>query len=165
VTGETAFRARSGYLQYVRVRFHECDPLGHVNNAVYLNYLEQIAIDHALALGWPAERQRREAGAVFVARRHEIEYLRPALEGDVLRVRTWPEAMAGARGFRVYDITRATEPPDAWHDRVLAPEELTPAPRGEVLVHARTEWAFVNVATGRPQRIPPDVVNDFLTSS
>jgi acyl-CoA thioester hydrolase len=158
----TATLARSGYLQFVRVRFHECDPLGHVNNAVYLNYLEQIAIDHAAAVGWPAERLRIETGAVFVARRHEVEYLRPALEGDVLRVRTWPEEMSGARGFRVYDITRATEPPEGRIDRLLTPDELTPAPSAEVLVRARTEWAFMNVATGRPQRIPKDVTEAFL---
>jgi acyl-CoA thioester hydrolase len=164
VTGDAAL-ARSGYLQFVRVRFHECDPLGHVNNAVYLNYLEQIAIDHAASVGWPAERLRTETGAVFVARRHEIEYLRPALEGDVLRVRTWPQEMSGARGFRIYDVTRATEPPAERIDRLLAPEELAPAPRGEILVRARTEWAFMNVTTGRPQRIPPEVVVDFLTSS
>lgn len=154
--------ARSGYVQFVRVRFHECDPLGHVNNSVYLNYLEQVAIDHAAAVGWPADRLRAEIGAVFVARQHEIEYLRPAFEGDVLRIRTWPEEMSGARGHRVYDITRATEAPGERIDRVLAPEELTPAPRGEILVRARTEWAFVNVATGRPQRIPAEVVTDFL---
>ena len=155
-------QARSGYLQFIRVRFHECDPLGHVNNAVYLNYLEQVAIDHAAAVGWPAERLRRETGAVFVARRHEIEYLRPALEGDVLRVRTWPEEMAGARGHRVYDIIRASEEPGEQIDRLLTPDELGDAPRSEVIARARTEWAFMNVATGRPQRIPEIVVRDFL---
>jgi acyl-CoA thioesterase FadM len=62
----------------VRVRFHECDPLGHVNNAVYLNYLEQAAIDHALLVGWSQQRLEREAGGVFVARRHELDYLKPA---------------------------------------------------------------------------------------
>lgn len=154
--------ARSGFLHFVRVRFNECDPLGHVNNAVYLNYLEQIAIDHAAAVGWAAERLREEIGAVFVARRHEIEYLQPAVEGDVLRVRTWPQEMSGARGHRVYDITRADEAAGDRDDRLLAPEELVPADRREVIVRARTEWAFVNVATGRPQRIPEIVVRDFL---
>jgi len=155
-------KARCGYLQFVRVRFHECDPLGHVNNSVYLNYLEQVAIDHAAAMGWPASRLREEIGAVFVARKHEIEYLQPAFEGDVLRIRTWPDAMSGARGHRVYDITRATEEPGEQIDRLLTPDELVPAPRGEVLVRAKTEWAFMNVATGRPQRIPENVVQDFL---
>ena len=155
-------RARTGYLAFVRVRFHECDPLGHVNNAVYLNYLEQVAIDHAAAVGWPAERLRREVGAVFVARRHEIDYLRPAFEGDTLRVRTWPEEMSGARGVRVYDITRADGEPGEQVDRLLSPEELVPTPPGQILVRARTEWAFMNVATGRPQRIPASVVREFL---
>jgi acyl-CoA thioester hydrolase len=155
--------ATSGYVAFVRVRFHECDPLGHVNNAVYLNYLEQIAIDHAAAAGWPADRLRQEIGALFVARKHEIEYLQPAFEGDLLQVRTWPEEMSGARGYRVYDITRA-EGDRALHlDRLLAPGELEPAPRRGLIARARTEWAFVNVTTGRPQRIPEVVVTDFLS--
>jgi acyl-CoA thioester hydrolase len=154
--------AKSGFVAFVRVRFHECDPLGHVNNAVYLNYLEQIAIDHAAAMGWPADRLRQEVGALFVARRHEIEYLQPAFEGDVLRVRTWPQAMSGARGHRVYDITRAEADGAAHIDRLLKPDELVPAARGELIVRARTEWAFMNVTTGRPQRIPDLVTQDFL---
>jgi acyl-CoA thioester hydrolase len=154
--------AKSGYVAFVRVRFHECDPLGHVNNAVYLNYLEQIAIDHAAAMGWPADRLRQEIGALFVARKHEIEYLQPAFEGDVLRVRTWPEAMSGARGYRVYDITRADGDRDTHLDRMLKPDELKPAERRDLIVRARTEWAFMNVTTSRPQRIPDIVTQDFL---
>src|SRR5699024_8640808 len=99
----------SGYVCWFRVRFNECDPLGHVNNGVYLTYLEQAAIDHAAAGGWPSARLRAEAGALFVARRHEIEYVRPATEGMVLEVRTWPSAMSGARAFREYEIGVASE--------------------------------------------------------
>ena len=47
---------RTGFHSFVRVRFQECDPFGHVNNTVYLGYLEQVAIDHAAAVGWPAAR-------------------------------------------------------------------------------------------------------------
>ena len=93
-------KPRSGFIAYVRVRFHECDPLGHVNNAVYLAYLEQAAIDHAAAAGWPAARLRAELGAVFVARKHEIEFLLPSFENDILEVMTWPETVSGARAIR-----------------------------------------------------------------
>jgi acyl-CoA thioester hydrolase len=153
---------KSGYVGYFRVRFNECDPLGHVNNAVYLNYLEQTAIDHAAIVGWSSAELQREAGAVFVARRHEIEYLRPATEGTLLQVRTWPGEMSGARGNRHYEIGRVDGDPTALVDRLLTPAELGPLPRAQLIVRAKTEWAFMNVTTGRPTRIPACVVQDFL---
>jgi acyl-CoA thioester hydrolase len=153
---------RSGFVEYFRVRFNECDPLGHLNNAVYLTYMEQTAIDHSATLGWSSENLRRETGAVFVARKHEIEYLQPAMEGEILQVRTWPGEMSGARGNRHYEIGRITGDPTGLVDRLLAPEEIVPLPRWELIVRARTEWAFMNVTTGRPTRIPPIVVRDFL---
>jgi acyl-CoA thioester hydrolase len=125
--------------------------------------MEQTAIDHSATLGWSSENLRRETGAVFVARKHEIEYLQPAMEGEILQVRTWPGEMSGARGNRHYEISRVrNEDPAGLVDRLLAPEEIVPLPRAELLVRARTEWAFMNVSTGRPARIPPIVVRDFL---
>jgi acyl-CoA thioester hydrolase len=153
----------SGYVNYVRVRFNECDPLGHVNNAVYLNYLEQVAIDHAASLGWSSAALIAKVGAVFVARKHEIEYLQPAFEGDLLQVRTWPVEMRGARAFRVYDVSRIEEDDRVGLvDRLLIPDELVPLPRSETIVAARTEWAFVSMAANRPVRIPQVVADDFV---
>ena len=63
---------KTGYASLVRVRFSDCDPLGHVNNSVNLNYLEQVAIDHSASLGWSSGELTAAAGAVFVARKHEI---------------------------------------------------------------------------------------------
>ncbi len=146
----------------MRVRFHELDPLGHVNNAVYLTYLEEAAIEHAAAAGWPASRLR-EHGGVFIARRHEIDFLQPAVEGDVLQVRTWAESMSGARAHRAYEITRLDRVDGPPHDGLVDAAEVEPVPRDRLLVRARTEWAFVDVATGRPRRIPAAVRDDFFT--
>jgi acyl-CoA thioester hydrolase len=156
-------RPRTGYIAHFRIRFNECDPLGHVNNAVFLNFLEQTAIDHAAAVGWSSEALREAAGAVFVARRHEIDYLRPAFEGEWLRVITWPEEMAGARGYRHYEIARLDDPaPGDLVDRLLTKEEIVPLEKARIIVRARTEWAFMNVTTGRPSRIPAIVLVDFI---
>lgn len=156
-------RPKTAFVCWFRVRFGECDPLGHVNNAVYLTYLEQAAIDHAALGGWPETRLRDEIGAVFVARRHEIEYLRPATAGMVLEVRTWPSAMSGARAFREYEMGISTEADPARRiDRLVAPDEIAPFARADLVVRARTEWAFMNVTTGRPARIPGVVIDDFL---
>jgi acyl-CoA thioester hydrolase len=156
-------RPRTLFRAYVRVRFHECDPLGHVNNAVYLGYLEQVAIDHAAAAGWPASRLRKEAGAVFVARRHEIDFLRPAFENDVLEIITWPDGMSAARAFRYYEVRKVDlDPLRLPSDELLPGESPRPDSRHNLLITARTEWAFANVELGRPVRIPESVTRDFL---
>lgn len=154
---------RTGLVTCVRVRFQECDPLGHVNNTVYLGYLEQAAIDHATAVGWPGERLQAEFGAVFVARRHEIDFLRPARQNDVLEITTWPEDMAGARAFRRYDVRKVeADPLEVPPAQLVATAGFAGARPGPLMVQARTEWAFVDLARSRPVRIPPIVTNDFL---
>ncbi|MDQ4099606.1 MAG: acyl-CoA thioesterase, partial [Chloroflexota bacterium] len=145
---------RSVFLLTVRVRFHELDPLGHVNNAVFLTYLEEAAIEHAAAAGWPSSRLR-EHGGVFIARRHEIDFLQPAVEGDLLQVRTWAEAMSGARARRAYEIIRLDRADSARpQDGLVDVADVEPAQRAALLVRALTEWAFVDVVEGRPRRIP-----------
>ncbi len=154
---------RSAFVAHVRVRFNECDPLGHVNNAVYLGYLEQAAIDHAAAAGWPASRLRDEFGAVFVARRHEIDFLRPAFENDVLEITTWPESLSGAKAMRAYQIRHIEAKPVALPpDRLIDPVELVSAPRHEIVVTASTAWAFVDPIRGRPVRMPPMLISEFV---
>ena len=155
-------RAAHVYVAHFRVRHHQLDPLGHVNNATYLNFLEQAAIDHAAAAGFGVERLR-ELGGVFIARRHEVDYLRPALAGDWLRVLTWAVDLHGARAVRAYQIRlldpeAAAGPP---RDGLVAPDAL-PSGSGEVVVQARTEWAFVDAESGRPRRIPSEIRAGFL---
>jgi acyl-CoA thioester hydrolase len=74
----------------LRVRFSDCDPLGHVNNAVYLTYLEQARIDlwrHQLGvqLGRPADGAPR--GERFILARAEIDFRSQAFDGDELEIR------------------------------------------------------------------------------
>jgi YbgC/YbaW family acyl-CoA thioester hydrolase len=144
---------------YFRVRFHEVDALGHVNNAVYLNYLEQAAIDHATFLGLDLQRLH-ELGGVFVARRHEIVFLRPTFAGDLLRVVTWLGEPRGARVDRQYlvfrELARITEVsvggrPLTWPG-TAADDALA--------VRATTEWVFAN-DQAQPRRIPDEVVRVF----
>ena len=76
----------------LRVRHYEMDAIGHVNNSVYQNYLEQAAIEHSEHLGLSLELYRELSG-VFVMRRVEIDYLRPAVAGDRLDITTWIQQM------------------------------------------------------------------------
>lgn len=74
--------------------------------------------------------------ATWFARRHEIEYLSPLFEGDVLTIRTWIENAARVKNLRNYEFLRA--------DKLVA--------RGE------TEWIHVDVKTGKPKRIPDELM-------
>jgi acyl-CoA thioester hydrolase len=123
-----------------RVRYHEMDALGHVNNAVYQHYLEQAAVEHSEHLGFNQERYQ-ELGGIFVMRRIEIDYLRPAVAGDNLEVTTWLQTMRGSRAIRRYEIRKPGD------------EQL--------LVTAETLWVWVNIKAMRPRAIPRQLLDAF----
>lgn len=127
----------------LRVRRYEVDVLGHVNNAVYQHYLEQAAVEHSEQLGFSYERYR-QIGGIFVLRRITIDYLRPALAGDQLRVTTWIGQMRGPRAVRHYQIHRL--------------------PEQELLLTAEALWAWIDLATGRPRPIPAELLRVFLAA-
>lgn len=114
------------------------DELGHVNNAVWVQWIQQVATTHWYAVAAPEYRD----AFVWVVIRHEIDYLRFALEGDEVTARTWVgDAPKGARFDRFMEFTGKD---------------------GRVLVQARTTWAMLDKASGRPQRITPEIVAPFL---
>ena len=116
------------------VRTYELDLNGHVNNAVYLNYAEQIATEHAEAIGFGRAWNAAQDGG-WVVRRHELLYHQPAFYGDELELTTRVEGMRGARGLRYTTITRVSD--------------------GTLLTDIKTEWVWVRTSDGRPARIPP----------
>jgi acyl-CoA thioester hydrolase len=115
------------------------DELGHVNNAVWVQWIQQVAVAH-----WDAVAAQAHKEAYFwVVVRHEIDYLRPALAGDRIIARTWvADAPHGARFERFMEFTGAD---------------------GKTCVRARTQWAIIDRAAGRPIRVPADLVAPFLT--
>ena len=128
----------------LRVRHYEMDTLGHVNNAVYQHYLEQAAIEHSEHLGFNFARYR-EIGGVFVLRKIELDYRRPAVAGDRLEVSTWLHEMRGPRAIRRYEIRRQAD--------------------DELLVTAEALWAWVELATMRPRAIPALLIDAFNQDS
>lgn len=124
----------------LRVRRYETDILGHVNNAVYLNYLEQAAVEHSDSLGLTYERYR-ELGGVWVLRHMELDYLRSARQGDQLDITTWLQEVRGVRAIRRYEIRRANE--------------------DDVVLQAEALWVWVSFATMRPRPIPQAVLDLF----
>jgi acyl-CoA thioester hydrolase len=87
----------------LEVRFRDCDPLGHVNNAVYLTYLEQARINHWRAIGLAQPGDRAAVPGVILAR-VEIDYRRPAVYGDILEVRVGVAAIGRTSFTYEYEI-------------------------------------------------------------
>ncbi len=73
------------------------DELGHVNNAVWVEWIQDVAVAH-----WRfAAAPEHDSAYFWVVVRHEIDYLRPAFEGDRVTARTWIDAQVqGARSTR-----------------------------------------------------------------
>lgn len=124
----------------VDVQIHpgDVDGMGHVNNIVYVRWIQDVALAHWAAAA-PAEAQ---ASMTWVVLRHEIDYLRAALPGDAVRARTWIGQAQALRYERHTQIVRGD---------------------GAVLARARTLWCPVDTATGRPKRVPPEVRAAFST--
>lgn len=119
------------------VRAEDIDELDHVNNAVYLRWVQQAAVAHWRA----AATAEMQAQTWWVVVRHEIDYESPALPGDRLRVETWIGTASGLSFERHTEILRAA-------DRRL-------------LARARSLWCPIDPATRRPKRIGPGVRERF----
>ena len=115
----------------------DIDELGHVNNTVYLRWVQEAAIAHWQAIASAADQE----AIVWVVMRHEIDYKAPALLGDQVLLRTWVGKASRLTFERHTEICRAA-------DRHL-------------LAQARTLWCPISSATGRPTRVPPGVRDQF----
>lgn len=92
------------YRHRLEVRFRDCDPMGHVNNAVYLTYLEQARFAHWREI-WGMNFERLPEGTPGVILAHaEIDYRRPAKYGDHLEVRISLESIGRTSFSYRYDI-------------------------------------------------------------
>ncbi|MBN2586847.1 MAG: acyl-CoA thioesterase [Candidatus Fermentibacteraceae bacterium] len=115
------------------------DRNGHVNNVVYIQWMQEVAVLHSEASG--GTRAMEEAGGTWVVRSHSIEYLRPAFSGDRIEICTWVANMHRVRSLRKYEFVRI--------------------PGGEPLARGETDWVFLDSETGRPSAIPKTVSDCF----
>jgi acyl-CoA thioester hydrolase len=115
------------------------DELGHVNNAVWVQWIQQVATAHWQAVAPPDQ----QAAYVWVVVRHEIDYLRVLGPGEQVTAQTWvADAPQGAKFDRFMEFTGAD---------------------GRVHVRARTVWALLDKASGRPLRVTAAIVAPFLS--
>ena len=110
------------------------------SNVAIVGWMIRAAVAHSTSLGydWAAFR---ELGAMFVVRRHEIDYHTPALLGDRLLLRTWPSFMKAATAHRKHEVIRPSD--------------------GAIIARGMNVWAFVDSTSGRPQRMPPQLLDTF----
>ena len=111
------------------------DGNGHVNNVVYIQWIQDVAIRHSDACGGTMILEATDF--TWVVRSHSVNYLKPAFEGDLLEARTWVAAMRRVRSLRRTAFVRASD--------------------GEVIATGATEWVMVDESTGRPCAIPENV--------
>lgn len=125
----------------IDVQAADIDAYGHVNNAVYLTWLDRAAWSHSAALGVSLEtcvRMRRGMAAL----RTEIDYERAALAGDRVRIATWISACdRKLRCTRHFLLRRVSD--------------------GCVLARAQTGYVCLNLDTGRAMRMPPEFASAY----
>ena len=113
------------------------DELGHVNNAVWVQWIQDMATAHWEAAARPADRET----FFWVVTRHEIDYRGNIAEGDSVTGTTWIEGPArGAQSIRRVEFRDA---------------------EGKIIVSATTTWAMLDRATQRLARVRPDVLAPF----
>jgi acyl-CoA thioester hydrolase len=116
----------------------DIDELGHVNNAVWVRWIQRLSVAHWQAVA-PAEHQ---AAHIWVVTRHEIDYRGNVGPGETVTGETWVDGQpVGARFARAIRFTGAD---------------------GRVKVEAVSTWALLDRATGRLLRIRPEFAAPFL---
>jgi acyl-CoA thioester hydrolase len=115
------------------------DQNGHVNNVVYVQWMQDVAILHANAV--VGTQAMHEAGGTWVVHSHKVEYLSPAFAGEEVVALTWVVNFRRVRSVRRYKFVRKSD------NKLQA--------RGE------TEWVFVDAESGRPRMIPKEVKQLF----
>jgi acyl-CoA thioester hydrolase len=123
-----------------RVEFRDLDPVQHVNNAVYLDYVSECGFQVVAHFHWPLERMLAAGFGIFL-RRNRIEYLQSALLGEELEIATWAYNMRRSTATRYYAIQRVSD--------------------AALLARVSTEAVWVDIQSGRLRRIPPDFIEDL----
>ncbi len=128
------------YFADLVVRSYECDSYGHVNNAVYLNYLEYGRMEYLHQIGFDY-KGLVEAGYFLYVTHIDIHYKESAVLDDKLTIEVYPVKFGAVSGM-FHQIIRKED--------------------GSVSAEADVSWASVNSLTKRPCRIPSQFIVDGL---
>jgi len=122
----------------------DVDQLGHISNIAYVRWIQDVAVSHSDAVGFTQADYER-VGAIFVVRKHTIEYLQSAFGSEELILCTHIAWWRAAVTERRTQVLRASDE--------------------SVLVEAATLWALVSTTSGRPRRISPELEAAFYSPS
>ncbi|MEY4930327.1 MAG: hypothetical protein RI909_1051 [Bacteroidota bacterium] len=118
----------------ITIHKNDIDELGHVNNVVYVRWVQEVAAAHWNSLASSEVKQKY----VWVVLRHEIDYLSAAFEHDLITATTWVGESNGARSERFVHIINTKT--------------------GKLLAKAKTIWCMLDGATMRPKRVDEEVI-------
>lgn len=116
------------------------DTNGHVNNVQYVQWMQDAALAHSARLGWPVQRYAA-LGRTWIIRSHSIKYFHSAYVGELIVVNTWVANFQRIKSLRKF--------------RFYRPADQT------VLATASTLFIFCDIQSGKPVKIPPEVMQDY----
>jgi acyl-CoA thioester hydrolase len=124
----------------ITVQPQDIDDLNHVNNVIYLRYVQDVASAHWNAIAPDGFKEKFS----WVVLRHEIDYKSAAVLGDEIIAETWVGMCEGPRSERHVELYHATTM--------------------KMLVKAKTTWCLLDAKTLKPKRIEQDIVDLFSSS-
>lgn len=124
----------------IKVKPEHIDVLGHVNNVVYVQWMQDVASAHIEALGVGLEQYLALKHAM-VAVEHHVQYRKAALLDDEIILRTWLYDINALYSFRQYAFFNAKD--------------------NNLLFTGNTKWACIEIATGRPKRMSPTFIQAY----
>ena len=125
----------SVYSKIITIPETAIDENGHVSNVVYVQWMQEIAIEHYQSISGMNIMQ--PFGATWVVREHRIEYFLPAFAGEEIEIKTWIETIRRVTSLHQYEFVRKLD--------------------GKILVRGETDWVLVDIKTGSPRAIPDEV--------
>ena len=132
---DIAWDAPAPHVLPVDVAEAHIDLMRHVNNVHYLQWLEDVAWNHSVALGMAPQDYVR-LGHGMVVRRHELDYVAPALLGDRVLLATWITGLDRLSRHRRYQFVRAAD--------------------GATLFRGASHFVCVEIEGGRVRRMPAE---------
>jgi acyl-CoA thioester hydrolase len=126
------------YTHTQKVKSNEIDDLNHVNNVVYLQWINDVSILHWNAMATKEIKQKY----IWVAIRHEIDYLQPAFLNETINIKTWIETLKGVKSIRHVEIYR---------DKTL-------------LAKSKTTWCLLDAKTNKITRVTKEMEELFESS-
>ena len=124
----------------IKVKPEHIDVLGHVNNVVYVQWMQDVASAHIETLGVGLD-QYLEMKHAMVAVEHHVQYRKAAMLDDDVILRTWLYEINALYSFRQYAFFNAKD--------------------NSLLFTGNTKWACIEIASGRPKRMSPTFIQAY----